>query len=66
MARIVKPEDEHQVFRMLSDYNPNWELNLVGYGKRAYIWTPMGTYSGQQTLRKFAQAILKEIPARKS
>ena len=66
MAKIIKPESHH-AFTMQSDNTYSHEMSLVKGGRRcAYIWTPSGTYSGPETLRKFAKAILKEIPARKA
>lgn len=47
---------------------PEAEVILVRGGARAYIWTGwksgcLGTLSGPATLRRFARAILREIPA---
>jgi len=66
MSRILKPEEKHHVLRLASDFNPKWEIHLVKGGRRgAYLWSAYGTYSGAETLRRFAKAILKEIPERK-
>lgn len=65
MAKIEEGQEEHHVLRLVSD-SGNEELILVSGGKRAYLWSRDGTYSGQQSLRKFAKAILNEIPRKKS
>lgn len=71
MAKQRVPEHVHHAFRMVEE---EMELVLVGFGRRSYIWVgPVSgadakeiyTFSGPKTLRKLAEAILTEIPARK-
>lgn len=70
MARIIKPEEKWHQLRVRSDRN-NGELLLVGTGRNAYLWAgcdgngAVVIFTGQQTLRKIAKAILANVPERK-
>ena len=69
-ARFVKPKRDYHTVRLRGDSN-NGEILLIGTGRKAYLWAGVDgnyeplTFSGQQTLRKFAKAILRAIPERK-
>ena len=60
MARIMKSEEKHHARRVRSDKGES-EMLLVAGGKRAYLWTSAGTYSGVVTLRTLAYDILREV-----
>lgn len=70
MSRVVKPKHTHHVIRIRCDID-NGELLLVGSGRNAYLWAGLDgnydpvTFSGQQTLRKLANTILQNVPARR-
>lgn len=69
-ARVSKPRERWHTFRLVDG---KAELILVGKGGHAYLWTGPNdgtcvgctTFSGQQSLRKLARAILRTVPARK-
>ncbi len=71
MSKFVKPQSDEHIATLRSDGNLG-ELIVVSSGRRAYLWAGSDdghdcvTFSGQQTLRKLARIILKEIPERKS
>ena len=70
MSKFVKPQQKYHAVRLRSDGNQG-ELLLVGKGRNAYLWAGTDgnyvpvTFSGQQTLRKLAKAILENVPERK-
>jgi len=69
-AKFVKPERAYHTVRLRGDSNKG-EILLVGTGRKAYLWAGVDgtneplTFSGQQTIRKFAKAILSAIPERR-
>lgn len=72
-AKFAKPEHDHHAVRLLSD-GQRGELLVVRRGRHAYVWAGVianghlagvVTFSGQQTLRKLARLILKNVPAAK-
>lgn len=69
MARALKPQSSHHKICIREDFNAG-EIILVSGRRRAYLWVgqingAIYVFSGPQTLRSLAKAILKEIPPRK-
>ena len=70
MAKKLKLEEKWHRFHMREDYGDG-ELVFVAGKRRAYFSTTVSTgfngrslvFGGPKTLRAFAQAILREIPA---
>lgn len=70
MARQVKPEQEHHTFKMVDDRDRGQVTIVQGNGRLCYLWIApkeghsVLTFSGRNTLRKFAKQILKQVGER--